>query len=77
MVGFIGKLLKLRGKNMEKEKNLRDAEIELAYEYLRQKDWERMNKQRDLMSAISMGLWMVGVVSFAFVGTYAVLFGNL
>ncbi len=62
---------------MEKEKNLRDAEIELAYEYLRQKDWDRMNKQRDLMSAISMGLWMVGVISFAFVGTYAVLFGNL
>ena len=62
---------------MEKEKNLRNAEIELAYEYLRQKDWERMNRQRDLMSSISAGLWMVGVISFALVGTYAVLFGNL
>ena len=62
---------------MEKEKNLRNAEIELAYEYLRQKDWERMNKQRDLMSAISVGLLMVGVVMLACVGTYAVLFGGL
>jgi hypothetical protein len=62
---------------MEKEKNLRNAEIELAYEYLRQKDWERMNKQRDLMSSISAGLWMVGVIVLACVGTYAVLFGNL
>lgn len=58
-------------------KNLRNAEIELAYEYLRQKDWERMNKQRDLMSAISIGLWMVSVISFAFVGIYAILFVNL
>jgi hypothetical protein len=62
---------------MEKEKNLRNAEIELAYEYLRQKDWERMNKQRDLMSSISAGLWMVGVIVLACVGTYAVLFGGL
>ena len=62
---------------MEKEKNLRNAEIELAYEYLRQKDWERMNKQRDLRSSISAGLWMVGVIVLACVGTYAVLFGNL
>ena len=62
---------------MEKEKNLRNAEIELAYEYLRQKDWERMNKQRDLMSSISAGLWMVGVIVLTCVGTYAVLFGNL
>ena len=62
---------------MEKEKNLRNAEIELAYEYLRQKDWERMNKQRDLMSSISAGLWMVGVIVLACIGTYAVLFGNL
>ena len=59
------------------EKEKRDSEIESAYKYLRQKDWERMNKQRDLMSAISVGLWMVGVIVLAFVGTYAVLFGNL
>jgi hypothetical protein len=62
---------------MEKEKNLRNAEIELAYEYLRQKDWERMNKQRELMSSISAGVWMVGVIVLACIGTYAVLFGNL
>tara|TARA_R110002153_G_scaffold162184_1_gene314659 strand:+ start:400 stop:588 length:189 start_codon:yes stop_codon:yes gene_type:complete len=62
---------------METEKEKRDSEIELAYKYLRQKDWERMNKQRDLMSAISVGLLMVGVIVLAFVGTYAVLFGGL
>ena len=62
---------------METEKEKRDSEIEKAYQYLRQKDWERMNKQRDLMSSISVGLWMVGVVMLAFVGTYAVLFGGL
>ena len=62
---------------METEKEKRDSEIEKAYQYLRQKDWERMNKQRDLMSAISVGLLMVGVIVLAFVGTYAVLFGGL
>ena len=62
---------------METEKEKRDSEIELAYKYLRQKDWERMNKQRDLMSAISVGLLMAGVVMLACIGIYAVLFGNL
>ena len=62
---------------METEKEKRDSEIEKAYQYLRQKDWERMNKQRELMSSISVGLWMVGVVMLACVGTYAVLFGGL
>ena len=59
------------------EKEKRDSEIESAYKYLRQKDWERMNKQRDLMSAISVGLLMAGVVMLACIGIYAVLFGGL
>tara|TARA_R110000803_G_scaffold74577_2_gene138637 strand:+ start:1041 stop:1229 length:189 start_codon:yes stop_codon:yes gene_type:complete len=62
---------------MGTEKEKRDSEIEKAYQYLRQKDWERMNNQRDLMSSISVGLWMVGVIVLACIGTYAVLFGNL
>lgn len=62
---------------METEKEKRDAEIELAYKYLRQKDWERMNNQRELMSSISVGVWMVGVIVLACIGTYAVLFGGL
>ena len=62
---------------MQNDNDIREAGIEAAYKYLRQKDWERMNKQRDLMSAISVGLLMVGVVMLACVGTYAVLFGGL
>tara|TARA_B110000879_G_scaffold80777_1_gene112111 strand:+ start:266 stop:454 length:189 start_codon:yes stop_codon:yes gene_type:complete len=62
---------------MQNDNDIREAGIEAAYKYLRQKDWERMNKQRDLMSAISVCLWMVGVIVLACVGTYAVLFGGL
>ena len=62
---------------MQNDNDIREAGIEAAYKYLRQKDWERMNKQRDLMSSISAGLWMVGVIVLACVGTYAVLFGGL
>ena len=62
---------------MQNDNDIREAGIEAAYKYLRQKDWERMNKQRDLMSAISVGLWMGGVIVLACVGTYAVLFGGL
>jgi len=62
---------------MQKEKNSRHAEVELAYEYLRQKEWERVSSQQDLMRSISVALWAVGVVALAFVGIYAVIFGGL
>jgi hypothetical protein len=62
---------------MQTETDLREAEIELAYQYLRQKDWERMNSHRDLMSFITTAIAMLGVLAGAVGGTYLVLFGSL
>ena len=59
------------------EKQLRDAEIELAYQYLRHKEWQRMDKQRDLMSMISLTVFMVGLAGLALGGVNLVLFGGL
>jgi len=62
---------------MQNENDIRDAGIEAAQKYLRQKDWERMNYQRDFKRSIFEGLTMLAVLAFGFIGTYAVLFGNL
>ena len=59
------------------EKQLRDAEIELAYQYLRQKDWERMNKRRELMSWVGLTALMIGLAVLALGGVNLVLFGGL
>ena len=59
------------------EQQLREAEIELAYQYLRQKDWERMNKRRELMSWVSLTVMMVGLAGLALGGVNLVLFGGL
>ena len=50
--------------NNQSEKNLREAEIEIAYEYLRQKDWERMNRKREIVSWITLTIVFVGVLSW-------------
>ena len=63
--------------NKQTEKQLRAAEIEVAYQYLRQKDWERMNKQRELMSWVSLTVMMVGLAGLALGGVNLVLFGGL
>tara|TARA_R110000803_G_scaffold198110_1_gene261801 strand:+ start:875 stop:1063 length:189 start_codon:yes stop_codon:yes gene_type:complete len=62
---------------MQNDNDIREAGIEAAYKYLRQKDWERMNKQCELMATISLGLWITGVAVLAVAGIYAVLFGGL
>jgi len=59
------------------EQQLRDAEIEVAYQYLRQKDWERMNKRRELMSWVGLTVMMVGLAGLALGGVNLVLFGGL
>ena len=68
-----------KGDNMNKqtEQQMREAEIELAYQYLRQKDWERMNKRRELMSWVSLTALMVGLAVLALGGVNLVLFGGL
>lgn len=59
------------------EQQLRAAEIELAYQYLRQKDWERMNKRRELMSWVGLTALMIGLAGLALGGVNLVLFGGL
>tara|TARA_R110002153_G_C12887633_1_gene450421 strand:- start:36 stop:230 length:195 start_codon:yes stop_codon:yes gene_type:complete len=59
------------------EQQLRDAEIEVAYQYLRQKDWERMNKKRELMSWVGLTALMIGLAGLALGGVNLVLFGGL
>tara|TARA_R110000822_G_scaffold237382_1_gene367847 strand:+ start:453 stop:647 length:195 start_codon:yes stop_codon:yes gene_type:complete len=59
------------------EKQLRAAEIEVAYQYLRQKDWERMNKRRELMSWVGLTVMMIGLAGLALGGVNLVLFGGL
>jgi hypothetical protein len=63
--------------NKQTEQQLRDAEIEVAYQYLRQKDWERMNKQRELMSWVGLTFMMVGLAGLALGGINIILFGGL
>ena len=59
------------------EQQMRAAEIELAYQYLRQKDWERMNKRRELMSWIGLTALMIGLAGLALGGINLILFGGL
>ena len=59
------------------EQQLRDAEIEVAYQYLRQKDWERMNKRRELMSWVGLTVMMIGLAGLALGGINLILFGGL
>tara|TARA_R110000772_G_scaffold69106_3_gene152882 strand:- start:9 stop:203 length:195 start_codon:yes stop_codon:yes gene_type:complete len=59
------------------EKQLRAAEIEVAYQYLQQKDWERMDKRRELMSWVSLTVIMVGLAGLALGGINLILFGGL
>jgi len=59
--------------NNQSEKNLREAEIEIAYEYLRQKDWERMNRKREIMSWITLNIVFVGVAVMAIGAIYLVV----
>jgi len=63
--------------SIKTDNDIREAGIEAAYKYLRQKDWERMNKQCELMTTISLGLWITGVAVLAVAGIYAVLLGGL
>ena len=59
--------------NNQSEKNLREAEIETAYEYLRQKDWERMNRKREIVSWITLTIVFVGVAVMAIGAIYLVV----
>ena len=63
--------------NKQTEQQLRDAEIEVAYQYLRHKEWLRMDKQRDLMSMVSLTVFMVGLAGLALGGINLILFGGL
>jgi|TARA_R110000823_G_C15640031_1_gene469699 hypothetical protein len=62
---------------MKTEQQLRDAEIEVAYQYLQQKDWERMNKKRELMSWAGLTVMMIGLAGLALGGINLILFGGL
>lgn len=59
--------------NNQSEKNLRESEIEIAYEYLRQKDWERMNRKREIVSWITLTIVFVGVAVMAISAIYIVV----
>tara|TARA_R110000796_G_scaffold22496_1_gene65149 strand:- start:387 stop:581 length:195 start_codon:yes stop_codon:yes gene_type:complete len=59
------------------EQQMRAAEIELAYQYLRQKDWERMDKRRELMSWVGLTVMMIGLAGLALGGINLILFGGL
>jgi len=59
--------------NNQSEKNLRESEIEIAYEYLRQKDWERMNRKREIMSWATLNIVFVGVAVMAISAIYIVV----
>jgi len=59
--------------NNQSEKNLRESEIEIAYEYLRQKDWERMNRKREIMSWATLNIVFVGVAVMAMSAIYIVV----
>tara|TARA_B110000208_G_scaffold134293_1_gene162466 strand:+ start:628 stop:822 length:195 start_codon:yes stop_codon:yes gene_type:complete len=59
------------------EQQLRAAEIEVAYQYLRQKDWERMDKRRELMSWVGLTALMIGLAGLALGGVNLILFGGL
>jgi len=59
--------------NNQSEKNLREAEIEIAYEYLRQKDWERMNRKREIVSWATLNIVFVGVAVMAIGAIYLVV----
>jgi len=59
--------------NKQSEKNLREAEIEIAYEYLRQKDWERMNRKREIVSWATLNIVFVGVAVMAISAIYIVV----
>jgi len=59
--------------NNQSEKNLREAEIEIAYEYLRQKDWERMNRKREIVSWATLNIVFVGVAVMAISAIYIVV----
>jgi len=59
--------------NNQSEKNLREAEIEIAYEYLRQKDWERMNRKREIVSWATLNIVFVGVAVMAMSAIYIVV----
>ena len=63
--------------NKQTEKQLRAAEIEVAYQYLRQKDWERMDKRRELMSWVGLTALMIGLAGLALGGINLILFGGL
>ena len=63
--------------SIKTDNDIREAGIEAAYKYLRQKDWERMNKQCELMATISLGLWITGVAVLAVAGIYDVVLGGL
>lgn len=63
--------------NKQTEQQLRAAEIETAYQYLRQKDWERMNKRRELISWVGLTVMMIGLAGLALGGVNLVLFGGL
>ena len=59
--------------NNQSEKNLRESEIEIAYEYLRQKDWERMNRKREIVSWATLNIVFVGVAVMAMSAIYIVV----
>ena len=69
----------IKGNKMIKqtEQQLRAAEIEVAYQYLRQKDWERMDKRRELMSWVGLTALMIGLAGLALGGINLILFGGL
>jgi hypothetical protein len=62
---------------MQTEQQLRDLEIETAYQYLRQKDWERMNNRRELKSLLATALLMIVAVGATVAATNIILFGSL
>jgi len=62
---------------MQTEQQLRDLEIETAHQYLRQKDWERMNNNRELLSWVGLTALMIGLAGLALGGINLILFGGL
>ena len=57
--------------------NQRQIEINRAYQYLAQKDWERTNNRRELKSFLVITLLMIAAIGATVAATNIILFGSL
>ena len=57
--------------------NQRQIEINRAHQYLAQKDWERLDNKRELLSWVGLTALMIGLAGLALGAINLILFGSL